>query len=307
MRLLQARQRPVQALGQLLAPWLRRSAAQVFARAQIDWAGRRSCLALSFDCDFPEDAQAIPRVVELLGRHGLVASFACVGRWVEDYPDAHRAALEGGHELVNHSWSHPDLVNSARHFVSARTDLNPRPWRALSLVEQLAEVSRCQDAVRACLGYSMTTFRVPHFGHADVRPLYPHLTALGLTCSSSVLAARARRLGLPGWEGALMEIPITSCPRHPYASMDSWHALYAGGGRHRQDFAGLVTSQLRRDDVTRGLTSLYLDPKDWERLDFDGLFRCLARNADGRWVTTLRQLAAWWACRSPVGPAAGGR
>jgi peptidoglycan/xylan/chitin deacetylase (PgdA/CDA1 family) len=304
--LLQARQRPLQALGQLLAPWLRRAAEQAFARAQTDWAGYQSCLALSFDCDFPEDAQAIPRVVALLQRYGLVASFACVGRWVEDYPDAHRAALEGGHELVNHSWSHPDLVSSARHFVSARTDLNPRPWRTLTRAEQLAEVRRCQEAVQACLGYSMTTFRVPHFGHADVTPLYPCLPSLGVTCSSSVLAARAPRLGLPGWEGALLEVPITSCPRHPYASMDSWHALYAGGGRHRRDFACLVASQLRRDDVTRGLTSIYLDPKDWERLDFDGLFRRLAAAGDGRWVATLRQLASWWAQRYPAGPGAGG-
>ena len=295
--LLRSRSRAAVALGQLLAPVLVRALERQFAVAAVDWAGHRSCLALTFDCDFPEDALAIPRVLALLRAHGLRASFACVGRWVEDYPAEHRAVIDEGHELINHSWSHPELVNSPRHFVSFRSDLNPRPWGDLDPGERRDEVSRCQQVVAATLGYTMTCFRVPHFGKVDVADLYPLLPGLGVTCSSSVLAPRSRQLGLPYWHGRVLEVPITSCARHPHSSLDTWHALYAGGGRHRADFVQQVTGQLHRAVACRGLTSIYLDPKDWERLDFGALFAAAAALGHDCWTPTLGELARWFGDR----------
>lgn len=292
--LLRARTPAGQILGQLLAPLLVRVMDRAFDVAAIDWAGRRSCLALTFDCDFPEDALALPKVVELLRLHGLRASFACVGRWVEDYPAEHRAVLEAGHELMNHTWSHPELVNSPRHFVSSREDLNPCPWRDLDLNARREEIRRCQEVVATTLGYTMTGFRVPHFGKVEVADLYPELPGLGIAYSSSVLAPRAPDLGVPCWEGEVLEFPITPCPCHPYASLDSWHALYAGGGRHRTDFAERVTGQLRRAVRHRGLTCIYLDPKDWERLEFGRIFASIAALGDQCWTLTCGELTRWY-------------
>ncbi|MFA6112223.1 MAG: polysaccharide deacetylase family protein [Candidatus Latescibacterota bacterium] len=293
-RLLRTRSVAGQALGQLLAPLLVRAMDRAFDRAAIDWAGHPSCLALTFDCDFPEDALALPKVVELLRPHGLRASFACVGRWVEEYPAEHRAVLEAGHELMNHSWSHPELVNSPRHFVSSRADLNPRPWRDLDPDARREEIRRCQEVVATTLGYAMTGFRVPHFGKVEAADLYPELPGLRIAYSSSVLAPRAPHLGIPCWEGKVLEIPITPCPRHPYASLDSWHALYAGGGRHRANFVEQVADQLHRAIAHRGLTCIYLDPKDWERLEFGRIFASIAALGDRCWTLTMNELCRWY-------------
>lgn len=285
-------------LGEWFAPlWVKRME-RAFVRANIDWNGRRSCLLLSFDCDFPEDVLALPQVASLLERHSLKASFACVGRWVEDYPEAHRLVLAAGHEVFNHSYSHPELVNSPQHFVSFRADLNPRPWEALSRAEQQEEIRHCQEVVRQLLGCEMKGFRLPHFGRLRPAAVYPFLAELGLSYSSSRLASQGRRGGIPHWQGRVLEIPVTPCPRHPFAALDSWHALYARGGWHRRDFFDLLRSQLERAVQGHGLINLYLDPKDWERLDLPRILALVASRREDCWTPTYAEFAEWYRHRT---------
>ncbi|MEW6750760.1 MAG: polysaccharide deacetylase family protein [Candidatus Latescibacterota bacterium] len=293
-RLLRGRSRPAMLASQLAAGWLSRSLDRAFEKAAIDWHGRRSCLLLSFDVDFPEDALALEPIARALAARGLQGSFACVGRWVEDYPEPHRALLEAGHEVFNHTYSHPELVSSPGHFVSRRADLNPRRWGELAPEEQEREVRRCQEVVDQRLGYRMRGFRVPHFGNAEPEGIYPALRALALEYSTSVLASRARDLGLPYAPKGLLEIPVTTCPRHPLASLDSWHAYYARGGWHRQDFFEVLQRRLERAVEKRALTNVYLDPKDCERLGFDRLFDLVAGMKLDCWTPTYAEFTAWW-------------
>jgi len=267
---------------------------RVFAEKCIDWNGHSSCLLLSFDVDFPEDALALPDIAGQLGKFALGASFACVGRWVKDYPDAHRAVLEKGYELFNHTYSHPELVNSSEHFVSARDDLNPRRWDELSQSEKEEEIRRCQDIVGEILGYRMRGFRAPHFGNVEPAELYPLLEGLKLDYSTSMLAPRAARLGLPVASGGLLEIPVTTCPDHPFTSLDSWHAFYARGGWHCDDFGELLQKRLQRAVGFRGLTNIYLDPKDRERFDFDRFFTFVASLEGDCWVPTYTDFCDWY-------------
>jgi len=266
---------------------------RVFADEGIDWNGHASCLLLSFDVDFPEDAMALPEIVEQLGQYSIGANFACVGRWVEDYPDVHRAVLEKGYELFNHTYSHPELVNSPDHFVSEREDLSPRKWQDLSLPEKEEEIRRCQECVGEILGYRMRGFRAPHFGNVEPEELYPILKGLELDYSTSMLAPRATRLGLPVTSGELLEIPVTTCPEHPFTSLDSWHAFYARGGWHRDDFGDLLQKRLRKAAEFHGLTNIYLDPKDRERLDFDRLFAFFASLEGDCWVPSYSEFCEW--------------
>jgi peptidoglycan-N-acetylglucosamine deacetylase len=65
-------------------------------------------IAITFD-DGP-NAQLTPRLLDILKERGIKATFFVVGRNVEEYPDiVHRMAAEG-HEVANHSWSHPALT-----------------------------------------------------------------------------------------------------------------------------------------------------------------------------------------------------
>jgi peptidoglycan/xylan/chitin deacetylase (PgdA/CDA1 family) len=70
----------------------------------------RRMLALTFD-DGP-DPEITPMVLDALGRHEARATFFVLGELAERYPDTVRAAHDGGHEIGNHTWSHPDLVGT---------------------------------------------------------------------------------------------------------------------------------------------------------------------------------------------------
>jgi len=65
-------------------------------------------VALTFD-DGP-DPEVTPRVLELLARHGVPATFFVTGARAERYPDIMRAILAGGHTVGNHSYSHSPLL-----------------------------------------------------------------------------------------------------------------------------------------------------------------------------------------------------
>ena len=64
-------------------------------------------MSLSFDVDYPQDAENLGRVCELLDKIGLRAGFAVIGSLVEQYPAEHRILIEAGHEIINHTYSHP--------------------------------------------------------------------------------------------------------------------------------------------------------------------------------------------------------
>ena len=74
------------------------------ARVEID----ERVVALTFD-DGPNPAWT-PRILTLLDRHQIKATFFMMGRNVERFPAVARQVLLAGHEIGNHSYSHPSLV-----------------------------------------------------------------------------------------------------------------------------------------------------------------------------------------------------
>lgn len=65
-------------------------------------------VALTFD-DGPSPWHT-PKVLNELDRHHVKATFFMMGRNVERYPDLARDVLRRGHEIGNHSYSHPKLI-----------------------------------------------------------------------------------------------------------------------------------------------------------------------------------------------------
>jgi peptidoglycan/xylan/chitin deacetylase (PgdA/CDA1 family) len=65
-------------------------------------------VALTFD-DGPHPTRT-PLVLDLLERHGVKATFFMMGRSVERWPDTARDVVARGHQVGNHSYSHPRLV-----------------------------------------------------------------------------------------------------------------------------------------------------------------------------------------------------
>jgi peptidoglycan/xylan/chitin deacetylase (PgdA/CDA1 family) len=96
---------PIAAAGAaaFMAWAVRGRSSQVFGRSA--WRGPRGAraLALTFD-DGP--SEGTPRILEILDRHGVPATFFQCGANVERLPSIARAAREAGHEIGNHSHTH---------------------------------------------------------------------------------------------------------------------------------------------------------------------------------------------------------
>ncbi len=69
---------------------------------------RERVVALTFD-DGPH-ATLTPRLLDILKAANVRATFFVIGMNVEQNPDVLRRALAEGHEIGNHSWSHPNLA-----------------------------------------------------------------------------------------------------------------------------------------------------------------------------------------------------
>lgn len=88
------------------------SAAALHAAVVVDGSkimdqdmGENLC-ALTFD-DGP--SPNTPLLLDMLADYNIPATFFLLGRNVTIYPDIVRRMLKDGHEVANHSWSHPNL------------------------------------------------------------------------------------------------------------------------------------------------------------------------------------------------------
>ena len=102
---------------------------------------RERAVALTFD-DGPVDG-VVDSLVRVLGARGVRATFFVMGSGVAESPGAARRLVAAGHELGNHSWSHPRMVL-----------VSPRRVRD--------EVERTDSAIRAVGFRDEIRFRPPY-------------------------------------------------------------------------------------------------------------------------------------------------
>jgi peptidoglycan/xylan/chitin deacetylase (PgdA/CDA1 family) len=63
---------------------------------------------ITIDAGFGE--RSAPGLLTALAKHKIKATFFLVGKWVEQHPDLTRRIAREGHEIFNHSYSHPDYT-----------------------------------------------------------------------------------------------------------------------------------------------------------------------------------------------------
>ncbi len=84
-------------------------------QAQDDWSEivhgdpSTGMVALTFDAG-AEAGTAAPQVIEVLRERGVHATFFLSGNWVLKYPGLATEILNDGHEIANHSLTHPELT-----------------------------------------------------------------------------------------------------------------------------------------------------------------------------------------------------
>ena len=104
-------------------------------------AALRHEVALTFD-DGP-DPQVTPRVLDLLDAAGARATFFCIGRRVAACPEIAAEIVRRGHDVQNHTWSHPHSFM----------------WYPPAALRH--EIGRAQDAIEQATGRRPTWFRAP--------------------------------------------------------------------------------------------------------------------------------------------------
>ncbi|MFF1610658.1 polysaccharide deacetylase family protein [Amycolatopsis sp. NPDC058278] len=98
------------------------------------------------------DPRITRQVLDLVRQHGAHITVLAVGTWLAEYPDAARMVRDGGHELGNHTWSHPALAG-----------YQPEPM--------LAEIQRCRDKLAEVTGTPGAFFRQSQGQHATAQEL----------------------------------------------------------------------------------------------------------------------------------------
>lgn len=167
----------------------------------------------------------LPRLAGAFARHGVRATFFCVGRDAAANAGQLRALAAAGHEIASHTWSHPV------GFASLPPD------------RQVAELADSRRALAEASGSEVVGFRAPNFDmHAGV---VPRLAAAGyrydasayptplLVPARAVLALKSRDplrvLAMRPWPFTWNRLPYT------------WRA----GGAEIREFPLAVTPVLR--------------------------------------------------------------
>ena len=80
---------------------------QLYGRTFFGTPGRGKKIALTFD-DGPNPA-CTSALLDVLAKHNVRATFFMIGQFVRQQPELTRRVLAAGHEVGNHTFSHPNL------------------------------------------------------------------------------------------------------------------------------------------------------------------------------------------------------
>src|SRR3954462_6446929 len=84
----------------------------------------------------------VPRLLELLNRHGIRSTWFIPGHTLETYPEQSRRIADAGHEIGHHGWTH-------------------RPPATLTREQEEAELVRANEAIRKLTGRTARGYRSP--------------------------------------------------------------------------------------------------------------------------------------------------
>src|SRR5947199_6796404 len=98
-------------------------------------------IAMTFD-DGPS-ATLTPKLLDILAAHHIKVTFFVLGEMVAEHPEILARAAREGHEIANHSWSHPNLGKMSQEGVRS-------------------QLQRTDDEIKSTTGKRPTLFRPPY-------------------------------------------------------------------------------------------------------------------------------------------------
>jgi peptidoglycan/xylan/chitin deacetylase (PgdA/CDA1 family) len=100
-------------------------------------------IALTYD-DGPNDPHT-PRLLEVLAKHGVEATFFLIGRYVQQRPEIARDIFNAGHVVGNHTFTHPLLT------FKSETEIRE-------------EITQCRATLQDAISEPSSLFRPPFGG-----------------------------------------------------------------------------------------------------------------------------------------------
>lgn len=103
-------------------------------------------VALTINCAW--SANDINDILETLRNNEVKLTFFMVGDWVDKYPDEVKKIYEEGHEIGNHSNTHPHVNN-------------------LTYEQNIEEIKKCSDKIKQITGENPILYRTPYGEYND--------------------------------------------------------------------------------------------------------------------------------------------
>jgi peptidoglycan/xylan/chitin deacetylase (PgdA/CDA1 family) len=100
-------------------------------------------IALTYD-DGPNDPHTL-KLLDVLAKHSVQATFFMIGRYVQQRPDIARAVAQAGHVIGNHTLTHPLLIFKSE-------------------AQTRAQLVDCHQALQDAIGEHSNLFRPPWGG-----------------------------------------------------------------------------------------------------------------------------------------------
>jgi peptidoglycan/xylan/chitin deacetylase (PgdA/CDA1 family) len=116
---------------------------QWYGRTLTGGAPGSKQIALTFD-DGPNDPHTL-KLLDVLAKHSVRATFFMIGRFVRERPDIARAVAQAGHAIGNHTFTHPLLIFK-------------------SVEETRQQLLDCHHALANVIGQHSNLFRPPFGG-----------------------------------------------------------------------------------------------------------------------------------------------
>ncbi|SCN21431.1 putative polysaccharide deacetylase PdaA precursor [Clostridium sp. N3C] len=104
-------------------------------------------IAITFDASWPKDNT--DEIIEILDKYNVKATFFLVGTWVDHNPEKLKILHEKGHEIGNHTNTHPDM-------------------NSISRSELLKEIEALDSKIKKITGQGTTLFRCPSGVYNDL-------------------------------------------------------------------------------------------------------------------------------------------
>lgn len=98
-------------------------------------------VAITFDAAWGnEDTETL---ISILDKYKIKATFFLVGFWVDKYPESVKAIYNAGHDIGNHSNTHPHLPKMAKDKINS-------------------EIATCNEKIKSITGCAPNLFRPPY-------------------------------------------------------------------------------------------------------------------------------------------------